>query len=136
MLVVGVRRSTHLFVTVRRTGPQTTEVSREADVLFGDGTGLNKQKGGITVLVVRVEVHSARTRKVKTIAVAKICNVGGTERLGNYEGTTFKLPYKGNIYETLAKSQQLRHGRVALYARKSSHVWNLIARMLNQMGYK
>ena len=78
------------------------------------------------MLVVRVELHSAITRKITEIAQMCISNVGGTTARGNYEARTF---IKGS-------SEVARAGQVYDYPRQSKHVWNLVARALHSMSYK
>jgi hypothetical protein len=84
------------------------------------------------MLVVRVELHSARTGLVTEIARMKIANVGGTETRGDYEFTT----YMGREVASLDDERQARIGKIENYPRKSLHVWNLVARALNTMRYK
>ena len=83
------------------------------------------------MLVVRVELHSARTGKTTEIARMAIANVGGTLERGEYHGVTFRG--RGKIKRS---SQPLRWAMVRDYPRQSKHVWHLVSRMLNGMGYK
>ena len=79
------------------------------------------------MLVIKVELHSVITGKVSEIARMHVWNKGnGTETRGHYGGAVFR---KGS-------HKRLREGAVNDYPRKSLHVWNLIARMLKDMGYK
>jgi hypothetical protein len=79
------------------------------------------------VIVIKVELHSAITGKVSEIAKMHIFNDGtGDRRTGNYTGIVFRK-------DTGAAT---RDGKVLGYKRLNLHVWNLIARMLQSMGYK
>lgn len=80
------------------------------------------------MIVVRVELHSAITKKVTEIGRAVIFNKGdGTERRGNYKTLTFR---KGSTKSIL------RTGDVEDYPRMSKSVWCLVARALAAMDYK
>ena len=91
------------------------------------------------MIIVRVELHSAITGKVTELARMMIAN-DGTEykdnNRGDYDGVTFR----GRDREALDQAQRdrsvTRSGRVEGYPRLSSHVWNLVTRMLTSMGYK
>jgi hypothetical protein len=85
------------------------------------------------VLVVRVELHSAITGKVTEIARMFIANTGtGTPNRGNYCGRALRKGAK----DTRLIRNSIRLGEVYNYARKSKHVWNLVAKMLTAMEYK
>ena len=83
------------------------------------------------MIVVRVELWSAVTGKKTELARMRICNVGGTVQKGNYEGHTFF----GRSSDALDKERVIRTGSIEAWPRLSQHVWNLVARMLQQMGY-
>lgn len=89
------------------------------------------------MLVVKIELHSANTGAITEIANMVIANDGtGSVKKGNYWGKTFK---KGHSYYTeydKEKPQVLKEGSVKDYSRNDLHVWNLVARMLQSMGYK
>lgn len=88
------------------------------------------------MLVVRVELHSAITGEVTEIARMDIANVGGSQAHGDYHGVT----YRGRraLDEAAWGPQRLpplRWGSIANYPRLTRHVWHLVSRMLNSMGY-
>jgi hypothetical protein len=84
------------------------------------------------MLIITVELHSAITGKVTEIAKMKLYNDGtGTSQKGNYAGVT----YRGKD-DALIQEKTNRTGSVKNYPRLNLHVWNLIARMLKNMGYK
>jgi hypothetical protein len=83
------------------------------------------------MIIVRVELHSAITRKVTEIARMKICNAGGSVERGNYYVATLR----GRSKEQLDRGEVTREGDVRDYPRQSIHVWHLVARALLAMGY-
>lgn len=84
------------------------------------------------MIVIRVELWSAVTGQVMELARMQIANDGaGDANKGNYDGVTFL----GRSREALDRKAPSRSGRVENFPRRSKHVWNLVARMLNRMGY-
>lgn len=83
------------------------------------------------MIIVRVELHSAVTRKVTELARMHICNEGGTNTRGDYSVTTLR----GRDAEALDKHTPQRTGHVRNYPRLSIHVWHLVARALVAMNY-
>ena len=92
------------------------------------------------MLVVRVELHSAVTGKTSEIARMIIANDGtGSGTKGNYWGRAAKGVVKGDHMIPAAimhESRKMRYAEVREYPRASKHVWNLVSRMLSNMGYK
>lgn len=85
------------------------------------------------MIIVRVELHSAITGEVSEIARMHIANDGeGTARSGNYIGRALR----GRSKEALDKRLVQRTGNLKDYPRLSIHVWHLVSRMLQAMGYK
>jgi len=83
------------------------------------------------MIIVRVELHSAITRKVTEIARMKICNTGGSVERGDYYVATLR----GRSREQLDRAVVTREGDVNDYPRQAIHVWHLVARALVAMGY-
>lgn len=83
------------------------------------------------MIIIRVELHSAITRRVTEIARMRICNVGGTERRGDYSIET----YRGRTAQQLDKREVNRRGEVRSHRRLSLHVWHLVAKALASAGY-
>jgi hypothetical protein len=83
------------------------------------------------MIIVRVELHSAITRKVTEIARMKICNTGGTVERGEYHVATLR----GRRTEQLDRGITTREGDVKDYPRQAIHIWHLVARALVAMGY-
>lgn len=78
------------------------------------------------MIVVRVELHSARTGKVKEIGRMLIDNIsmrGNDSRRGDYRIRLLKRGAK----------QVLREGRVMDYPRLSYNVWRLVFRGLKSV---
>jgi len=76
------------------------------------------------MIVIKVELHSAITGKVTTLATAKICNDGtGTKTRGNYRGIFFGKD--GRIMKDCA---------VLNWPRKARHVWKLVGECMKQAG--
>lgn len=85
------------------------------------------------MIIVRVELHSARTREVTELARMEIANTGtGTLARGNYHGRTLR----GRNATTLDAGVMQRGGEVLNYPRQAIHIWHLVARMLLAMGYR
>lgn len=83
------------------------------------------------MIIIRVELHSAKTGKVTEIARMGIANIGGNRARGSYRVET----YRGRSAPQLARRQVQRGGTVRDYPRLSVHVWHLVARALIAMGY-
>lgn len=88
------------------------------------------------MLIVRVELLSAITGQTTELARMHVANDGaGTAQRGNYNGTTFTGRDKKALDCAVALEKVTRRGRVENYPRLQKHVWNLVARMLMNMGY-
>lgn len=82
---------------------------------------------------VRVELISAVTGKVTELARMHISNDGsGTVTRRNYDGQTFI----GRSTDQLDRQRVSKSGRLMNFPSEQLHVWNLVARMLQQMGYR
>lgn len=85
------------------------------------------------MIVVRIELHSAVTGKVKEIGVMRLGNVGGDANRGDYEVRVQRraerdLPGRAE-FETWDEPTT-RTGEVKNYPRLSYNVWRLILRAL------
>jgi hypothetical protein len=89
------------------------------------------------MIVVRVELHSAITRKITEIARFDIWNTGtgsadtGSAERGDYSCASFI----GRDRESLAQRRENRTGSVPDHPRLREHVLNLVAKALLNMGY-
>lgn len=87
------------------------------------------------MIIVRVELHSARTGDVTELARMKIANIGGTDDVCDYGCCT----YYGRGEKMLTRSMQQKRvsktGKVEGHRRKQLHVWHLVLKALLSMGY-
>ena len=94
------------------------------------------------MIVVKVELHSARTGKVENIGELIIANDGrGSASRGNYDGWILRRGGKGALYNRFrdiikGRRKAVRTGRVEDYAREENTIWYLIAKMLKAMDYE
>ena len=84
------------------------------------------------MIVIRVELHSAITGKVKEIGRVVIDNIGGTRTRGNYRCRAYRA---GSRLTAGLEKNVIRRGAVADHARLAEPVWNLVAKALEAMGY-
>ncbi len=94
------------------------------------------------MLVVKVELWSAITGKHTEIARAVIHNVGTniSGSRGDYEGLTLKGRDEEALHKAMVKALMeqgpvSKRGEVKNHARRQEHVWVLVAKMLDAMGY-
>lgn len=83
------------------------------------------------MIIIRVELHSAITRKVTEIARMQIRNAGGDRKVARYSVETLR----GRSREQLDRRECQRSGVVENYPRLSIHVWHLVARALIAMKF-
>lgn len=80
------------------------------------------------MLVLKLELHSARTGEIKEIGRTIIANVGGTTKRGNY---VVKVGRKTDEFNNRAIwASPARWGEVHDYPRLSYNVWRLVIRSL------
>lgn len=88
------------------------------------------------MIVVRVELWSAIDGRKTELARMHIANDGqatiANPRLGDYQGETFV----GRDAATLDKGRVSKRGAVRGWRRHDFHIWNLVAAMLADMGYR
>jgi hypothetical protein len=84
------------------------------------------------MIVVRVELWSAIDGSRRELARMRISNDGtGTLRRSHYVGESLV----GRSTGDLDKGRISKRGEVRDWPRNDFHVWNLVARMLDAMGY-
>ena len=84
------------------------------------------------MIVVRVELWSARTGEKTELARMEICNdATGTLERRNYLARTLR----GRSTAQLNARQQQRNCEIKGWAAPKLHVWNLVAVALGSMGY-
>jgi hypothetical protein len=85
------------------------------------------------VIRVRVELCSANDGSVREIARMEIANDGGkrADDVANYIVRTLR----GRDTKALERHEVNRSGRVMGHRKNALHVWHLVAKALNKMGY-
>jgi hypothetical protein len=83
------------------------------------------------MIIVRVELWSARDGSVTELARMHVCNAGGGGRLRDYVVRTLRGRSKSALDANVAQ----REGRVIDHPSEELHVWNLVAKALAAMGY-
>lgn len=83
------------------------------------------------MIVVRVELHSAITRQVTELARAHICNIGGSGTVRDYEIRTLR----GRSTRALDAGAVQRHGKVLGHRSLDLHIWHLVGKALQRIGY-
>lgn len=87
------------------------------------------------MIVDTVHLASAVDGRLQQLARMHICNDGratiANPRLGDYIGETFV----GRDADALAQGRVAKRGEVRGWRRHDFHVWNLVRRMLDAMGY-
>lgn len=83
------------------------------------------------MIVLKLEMHSARTGEVYEIGRAIIANTGGTTERGNYVCKVGRRQPDGTDYDNRKVwSKPQREGAVEDYPRLSYNVWRLVIRAL------
>lgn len=82
---------------------------------------------------IRVELLSAITGEATELARMDISNIGThkTPSMGNYLGQA----YRGRSKEQLDRRSVIKSATVMNWPRKQLHIWNLVAKMLRELGY-
>lgn len=77
------------------------------------------------MLIVRIELWSARTGQRKELGCASICNVGGSAKRGNYA-----VEIHRSFNNLKARKKPWRSGEVFTFPRRSLGAWDLLLRAL------
>jgi hypothetical protein len=80
------------------------------------------------MIVIKVELWSAVTNKITTLGVMKIANTAQYDN-GNV------CDYRGEVMTKPDFEKVTRSGIVAHHRRHDKVIWNLVAKMLRNMGY-
>lgn len=83
------------------------------------------------MIVIRVELWSARDGSRTELARMVLDNIGGTAKRRNYRARVFR----GRSTADLNKGTVQREGQVLDHPSESVHVWHLVAKALSIMGY-
>lgn len=81
------------------------------------------------MLVLKLELHSARTGEVTEIGRTIIANTGGTPSRGDYTVRVGRRR-RGNFKNKTVWKSPMRTGEVTGYPRLSYNVWRLVIRAL------
>lgn len=80
------------------------------------------------MIVVKIELHSAVTKKVTLLGSMIIDNIGGTRERGDYRVRVASKATCANL--SLVAANPLRTGEVKDYPRLAYNVWRLVFRAL------
>ncbi|KQX19367.1 MULTISPECIES: hypothetical protein [unclassified Sphingomonas] len=83
------------------------------------------------MIIVSVQLLSARDGSTQELARAYISNEGGDATLGDYGVEILR----GRSSEDFARRTVLKRGKVLRHPRQREHVWNLVAKALSGLGY-
>jgi hypothetical protein len=84
------------------------------------------------MIIIRVELHSAITRKITELARMHIVNTGdGNNVRRNYKAMSFR----GRCKEDLDRGTIQKEAYIKSWPSMSFHVWNLVAKALKECGY-
>lgn len=87
------------------------------------------------MIVVKVELWSAITGRKTELARMEIVNDGELSVQNRSRGDYAVRALKGRSTEDLDKRVVQRESKVLNYPRLAVHVWNLVRRALDSMGY-
>lgn len=80
------------------------------------------------MIVVKIELHSAITKKITTLGTMIIDNIGGTNERRNYRVRVGNKKDVGNL--SAIQTKPLRTGEVSNYPSLAYNVWRLVSRAL------
>jgi hypothetical protein len=87
------------------------------------------------MIVIRVELWSARTGKVTELARMGIANVGGTLDKRDYGVCTWRERSKAALDKAMSTNAVTRKGKVLGHPSEAVHIWYLVGKALEAMGY-
>jgi len=87
------------------------------------------------MIIVRVELHSAIDGQKTKLARMMIDNTGGTEKVGNYRCRTYRGRPVEDLDRAMFTESVTREGKVEGHRRLDLHVWHLVGKALQAMGY-
>ena len=87
------------------------------------------------MIVVRVELVSAIDGQTTELARMMIDNVGGTHKVGNYRCRTYRGRSAEQLTKAMLANSVTREGKVEGHRRLDLHVWHLVGKALQAMGY-
>lgn len=87
------------------------------------------------MIIVRVELVSAINGQTTELARMMIDNVGGTQKVGNYRCRTYRGRSGEQLDKAMLANSVTREGKVEGHRRLDLHVWHLVGKALQAMGY-
>ena len=87
------------------------------------------------MIIVRVELVSAIDGQTTELARMMIDNVGGTQKVGDYRCRTFRGRSAEQLDKAMIARSVTREGKVEGHRRLDLHVWHLVGKALQAMGY-
>lgn len=85
------------------------------------------------MIVIRIELWSARTGQKTELARMEICNdETGDTRRRNYMARTLR----GRSTAALNQRRTQRTGTLTNWPSESVHIWNMVAAVLGKLGYR
>lgn len=88
------------------------------------------------MIIVKVELHSARTGKVKMLAKMHMSNTGNVYANRSRQGDNSNMAdYDGAVLRAPKFERPTREAHVYGHRKQTEPVWTLIAHMLMNMGY-
>lgn len=89
----------------------------------------------LQVIVIRVELWSAITGKQTELARMAIYNESGDGNSRDYSGKTYRGRDKKTLIQSMINDTVTKRGEVLRHPAEKQHIWNLVSKMLNNMGY-
>lgn len=87
------------------------------------------------MIIVKVELHSAITGEKTELARMMIDNIGGDFQRRNYRTRTLRGRSADALEKSMREGAITCEGRVLGHRSAAVHVWNLVAKALDGMGY-
>jgi hypothetical protein len=89
------------------------------------------------MIVIRVELWSAVNGQVSELARMTIDNIGATAngQHADYRARSFRGRDAATLHRAMLAGTVQREGKVIRHARLRLHVWHLVARALDTLGY-
>jgi hypothetical protein len=87
------------------------------------------------MIIIRVELWSARTGQITELARMGIDNIGGTLEKRDYNVRTWRGRSKVSLDKSMCTETVTRKGKVLGHNSEAVHIWYLVGKALKAMGY-
>jgi hypothetical protein len=87
------------------------------------------------MIIVRVELWSARTGRITELARMGIDNIGGTLEKRDYNVRTWRGRSAASLNKSMLAETTTRKGKVVGHNSEAVHIWYLVGKALKSMGY-